>query len=289
MTEPLVVALALEPVATGVTLWQGGAQRLRSRVRHGELALGAGALPATARRRIRHGAVKELLAGYGEDASRPDAFVTLGHGAVHAGVHQARPAVDDDTDGPALVHALGVETGANAFVVEPLGAADQALGLDAESALLARAAARRDARERPGTEDAARVIVALEPVARAYGLVGERIVASIPAEVRLDDRAAARRLIRRTEQGDAAAADRLASFSDALRTAALGTARALQDVLVVMLTGTLAAHALLADEVARGLRVVAPARLLPGARLERALADAALDALLGRTTVHTYV
>lgn len=290
MTEPLVVALALERVATRVSLWQGGAQRFTQRLPHGELALTAGRpLDPAVRRGLRFEAARHALAAYGEDALRPDAFVVLGSGAPRAGVYAAEVAAEGEADDAvALALALGSAADTVALAVEPLGEADVEVAADAEGALLARAAARRHARARPGSEQAARVVVAVEPSPRAYALQGETIVASMPGIVRLEDAGHAVRLIRRSEQGDPAAADGLARFTEALREAALSAGRTLQDVLVVMLTGTLATHGLLADEIARGLRSLAPAQLLPGARVERALADAATEVLLGRAPVHRY-
>jgi hypothetical protein len=287
MREHLVVALALEPAATLVTLWQGGAQRFIQRIGHGELALG-GDMSAPARAQARVAAVVEALAERGEDAARPDAFVGLGVGAAHAGVYRIGVDQGLGSEASLVVGALAGAAGTDAFIVESVGAADLSHGLRAEDALLARAAVRRDARGREQEQVAGRIVVALEPSGRAVALAGSRIVASIDASVRLDDASAIGQLIRRSAHGDPAAADLLARFSAALGAGAHEAARAVQDVLVVILTGTLAAHAQLADEVARLVRGIAPSRLQPGARIDRALADAALDALSGRVPVHTY-
>lgn len=290
MSESLVVAVVLEPAATRIALWQGAAQRIAERIPHGALALAAHDAPSAAvRRGIRRTAVSEVLAALGEDAVRPDAFVALGAGASVAGVYRtSEPADDEAADGAALVHTLGAAARVPAYAVEALDAGDASILLDIESALLVRAAARRDAAQRPGGAGVARLVLSLEPNARAHALMGERIVASVAAPIRLPAGSDAVRLVQRSEQGDAAAADQLAAFAAALHTAALQAAHMLQDVLVVVLTGTLAAHALLADEVARLVRAVAPVHLLPGARVERALADAARDVLLGRTPVRSY-
>lgn len=290
MSELLVVAVVLEPAATRIALWQGAAQRHAERIPHGALALAAHDVPAaTVRRRIRQTAVRDALARLGEDATRPDAFVALGAGVSGAGVYVASGAADDEAaDGAALVCGLGAAARVPAYAVEALDAGDASVLLDNESALLARSAARRDAVERQGRPDAGRLVLSLEPSARAHALVGDRIVTSVAVPVRLPAHPDPMRLMRRSEQGDAAAADQLAMFAEALHSAALDAAHALQEVLVVVLTGTLAVHARLADEVARLVRALAPVHLLPNIRVERALADAACDVLLGRTPARCY-
>lgn len=300
MSELLVVAVVPEAAATRIALWQGAAQRHTERIPHGALVLAMHDRPAASvRRRIRQTAVNDALARLGEDATRPDAFVALGTGASAAGVYIAAEPADPDAadcvaaddvaaDGAALVYELGAAARVPAYTVEARDQADGSNALDHASALLVRAAARRDAVQRQSQPDAGRLVLSLEPRAHAHALVGERIVTSVAVSVGLPADPDPVGLMRRSDQGDAAAADQLAAFVDALHGAALDAARALQEVLVVVLTGTLAVHARLADEVARLVRAVAPVHLLPGIHLERALADAAHDVLLGRTPARSH-
>jgi hypothetical protein len=290
VSEPLVVALALEPAATRVTLWQGGARRLDERIAHGALALaGGGALRVGARRELRAAAVRELLGGYSEDARRPDAFVVLGAGAAHAGVYGAVAAADDDTEAAALAFVLAEESGARGLIVEPIGSADAALAasLPAERVLLARAIARRDAFDAPGTLDGARIVVSLEEEALVLVLAGDRIVAAMHAAAAL--RAGSTDgLIRRMELGDAAVAETVTAYVMAASRAVLAAARAVPAVCSVLLTGSLAQHACFTDQLSRALHAVAPVRLMPAGRVERALAEFASAALIGLEPVRAY-
>lgn len=287
MNEPLIVAMAVEPAATRVTLWQGGARRFDERISHGVLALSHGAAPAPARRRVRLDATRELLARYGEDALRPDAFVAMGAGAPNAGVYTAAPTGDDEAgDGAALVAALAAESGAHGFVVEPLGNAEDETNADPERVLLARSAVRRHVFDAPGTGDAARVVVSLEPHAMALAVIGDRIVATVRSVASLDDDA--ERLVRQMTHGDAAAAETLATFAEAVARAALESAEVVPNVHAVLLTGSLAVQPVITQDVARILRTLAPVRLLPAERIERALADLAAATLIGLEPLRAY-
>ena len=287
MNEPLIVAMSVEPAATRVTLWQGGARRFDERIAHGVLALAHGAAPAPARRRVRLDATRELLARYGEDALRPDAFVAMGAGAPSAGVYTAAPSGDDEaSDGAALVAALAAESGAHGFVVEPLGNAEDEISAGAERLLLARSAVRRHVFDAPGTGDAARVVVSLEPHAMALAVIGDRIVATVWSVASLDEDA--ERLVRQMTHGDAAAAETLATFAEAVARAALESAEAVPNVHAVLLTGSLAVQPVITQDVARILRTLAPVRLLPAERIERALADLAAATLIGLEPLRAY-
>lgn len=288
MNEPLIIAIAVEPAATRVTLWQGGARRFDERIVHGVLALAHGAAPAPARRRVRLDAARTLLARYGEDALRPDAFVAMGAGAPNAGVYTAAPSGDAEAgDGAALVAGLAAESGAHGFVVEPLGSAEEALHAAPERVLLARSAVRRHVFDAPGTGDAARIVVSLEPHAMALAVIGDRIVAAVGSVAALDD-ADAERLVRQMTHGDATAAETLAAFTASVAHAALESAGAVPDVHAVLLTGSLAVQPVITQDVARILRKLAPVRLLPAERIERALADMAAAALIGLEPLRAY-
>ena len=291
MSEPLVVALALEPAATRVTLWAGGAQRLSERVNHSMLALAAtGGMTALQRRDARLGGVRALLARYGEDASRPDAFVALGTGAAHAGVYAAAATGETaDDDAAALVLALAAESGARALVVEPTGRLDAAPAdaLPGERVLIARAVARRDAFDAPGTLDAARVVVSLEEETLALALAGERIAAVVRSDVSLHDDTA-ERLVRRMELGDPAAAGLIAAFTDAVSRAVREALQIVPNACAIVVSGSLAQHGMIAADIARAFVAAVPVHIMPAERVERALAELASAALVGVEPVRAY-
>lgn len=312
MAEPLVVTLTVDAVATGVTLWQSDSRRFEERVVHGVLALAASAAPdAGTRRAVRFDAVAALLAGFGEDAVRPDAFVALGAGAGQPGVYAAAGRGDAlAADGAALAHALSARAGVPGYVVEPFGgvAEDGAPGCDAEHALLVRAALRRDTAERTtaalterarradGRPDsmavvdarAERIVVLAEPRPLVCACHGDVIVASIEPACALPVSPGATYLLRRAEQGDPAAAETLdACVADIARSVSASAAR-LARIEAVLLTGSLAMHAAFAQPLAAALRAFAPVRVRPGARVDRALADAVLAVLRGEEPVWHY-
>jgi hypothetical protein len=310
VAEPLVVTLTVDAVATGVTLWQSGSRRFEERIVHGVLALAASDAPdAEARRAVRFDAVAALLAGFGEDAARPDAFVALGAGAGQPGVYAA--AETDETpaaDGVALVHALSARAGVPGYVVEPLGGADaHAAGVcDAERALLVRTALRRDTAERTTaalTEPAPRadggpdamavdaaecIVVLAEPRPLICACRGDVIVASREPACELPQSPDATYLLRRAEQGDAAAAETLDACVTAIARSVSASATRLTRIEAVLLAGSLAMHAAFAQPLAAALRAFAPVRVRPGARVDRALADAVLAVLRGEEPVCHY-
>ena len=311
MAEPLVVTLTVDAVATAVTLWQSDSRRFEERVVHGVLALAASAAPdAGARRAVRFDAVAALLAGFGEDAARPDAFVALGAGAGQPGVYAATETGDAlVADGAALAHALGARAGVPGYVVEPLGGADAdgARVCDAERALLVRAALRRDTAERTTAapiEPAPRadvrsdataadagaecIVVLAEPRPLVCACRGDVIVAARAPACELPESPDATYLLRRAEQGDAGAAETLEACVAAIARSVKVSAAGLARVEAVLLTGSLAMHAAFAQPLAAALRAFAPVRVRPGARVDRALADAVLAVLRGEERVCHY-
>lgn len=291
LSEPLVVTLALEAAATRVTLWAGGAQRLSERVSHGALALGAAAaMTALQRRDARIGAVRALLARYGEDASRPDAFVALGAGATHRGVYAAAaPGEAAGDDAAALVLALAAESGARALVVEPTGQLDAAPVelLPGERVLIARAVARRNAFDAPGTLDAARVVVSLEEETLALALEGERIAGVVRSAVSLRDDTA-ERLVRRMELGDPAAAGLIDAFTGAVARAIREALQIVPNACAIVVSGSLAQHGMIAADIAGAFVAAVPVHIMPAERVERALAELASAALVGLEPVRAY-
>lgn len=287
MAEPLIVALTLDAIATHVTLMQGGARRFEERLVHGSLALAAADVTgADVRRAIRLDAVAALLAGFGEDAARPDAFVALGGGAGQPGVYAARdPGDAPAADAAALAHGLSERAGVPAYVVEPVGRVPAGEGMidDPERALLVRAALRRD-----GATDGERIVVLAEPGALVCACRDEMIVAAVAPLGGLPGATDVTGLLRRTAHGDEQAAAALTAYIAGVVVAARTAAMYLHGVAAVLLSGTLAAHAGIAEPLAAALRALAPVRLRPGARIDAALADAALAALNGQEPVRRY-